>query len=59
MFYKDDIIGILAWVCLLIIVAFGLGWIFGSRNEHSNAVKAGVAHYVADENGNSKFEYKK
>lgn len=56
---EDDMIAISGWVCLSIIVAFGIGMFLGFKNEQADAVKAGVAHYVADEQGNSKFEYNK
>lgn len=59
MFDEDDMIAISGWALLLTIVSVCIGLSIGSKNEQANAVKAGVAHYVADEQGNSKFEYKK
>lgn len=56
-FDDNAMIGITAFILFLILVAFGLGTIRGSTEEQKLAIKAGVAHYVADEMGNSKFEY--
>lgn len=54
---NDEMFGITAIILVLITIAFGIGIHRGSKCEQSNAIKAGVAHYVADEQGNSKFEY--
>ena len=57
MFNKDYMYGITAVILVLITIAFGIGIHRGVKFEQRNAVRAGVAHYVADEQGNPKFEY--
>ena len=49
---------------LLIVTAFAVvflifccGVAYGRKMIEKEAIKSGVAHYAADEQGNSKFEY--
>ena len=51
---------------LLIATTFAVGFLvfccgvsYGRKMIEKEAIKSGVAHYVADEQGNSKFEYNK
>lgn len=52
-------------LAILIMVFAAIAFIFGAKVGYGDgelyqqrvAIKAGVAHYVADEQGNSKFEY--
>ena len=48
---------------ILIALVFAWGCIVGSvqrgREYRKEAVKAGVAHWVSDENGDTKFEFHK
>jgi len=55
----DAIVGIAITIFLLIVFVFAGGTVVGAKWEKADAVKAGVAHWVADENGDAKFEYNK
>jgi len=62
MFHKNDpdaTIGLIGTIFLLIVFACASGYNWGIRKEKADAVKAGVAHWVADEKGDAKFEYNK
>lgn len=41
------------------IIGHILGTVSGSQATERLAIKAGVAHYVADSQGNAKFEFRK
>ena len=55
----ETLLGILIVVFAAIAFIFGakVGYGDGELYQQRVAIKAGVAHYVADEQGNSKFEY--
>ena len=55
----DATIGIVVTIFLLMVFAFAGGTLMGAKREKADAVKAGVAHWVADEKGDAKFEYNK
>ena len=55
----DVIVGIAVVIFLLMVFTFTSGTVVGAKWEKADAVKAGVAHWVADENGDVKFEYNK
>ena len=55
----DAIVGIAVVIFLLMVFAFAGGTVMGAKWEKADAVKAGVAHWVADEKGDAKFEYNK
>ena len=41
-----------------LIVSFIIGGVFNGSQWQTEAVKAGVAEWVADENGDAKFKFK-
>ena len=43
---------------LSVCIAFLIGTIYGKKEIQWEAVKAGVAHYITDEQGNPKFVWK-
>jgi len=55
---KEEIV----FIFIGIVVAFAMslaGYALGVSAEQRDAVKLGMAHYVSDERGYAKFEYKK
>lgn len=60
---KDNLNEVFILITSMVFIAFLLGAKLGHDDgevyQRKLAIKAGVAHYVADEQGNSKFEYKK
>lgn len=57
---SDDLIAPVAILAFfLLVITWTVGWCNGQTHMKNNAVKAGVAEWVAHDNGEPQFSWKK